>query len=163
MSFMFNDALPISLNMNDPIRFVNIFTQDELTLIRCDPSKTSLLFFDGSHLIKLNSSCVNMFINPKLEPKIRYGTAFQRHITRIWNLRISYPNKAILLWDDDVSGAFRYNKYHPDIASAFAFILSKTLYIPTGQCFGGNTSAQNFEPLAHAWMLLADDVSGAFR
>ena len=73
-----------------------------------------------------------MFTNLKSEPKIRYSTAFQRHITRIWNLRISYPKKDILLWDDDVSGAFRYKKYHPDIASTFAFILSKTLYIPTG-------------------------------
>jgi len=108
------------------------------------PGKNDRLVFDGSHLIKFNSSCVNMFTNPNLEPKIRYGKAFQRHITRIWNLRISYPKKDILLWDDDVSGAFRYNKYHPDIASAFAFILSKTLYIPTGQCFGGNTSAQKF-------------------
>ena len=40
----------------------------------------------------------------------------------------------------------------------FAFILSRTLYIPTGQCFEGNTSAHNFEPLAHARMILATDL-----
>ena len=40
----------------------------------------------------------------------------------------------------------------------FAFILSRNLYIPTSQYFGGNTSAQNFEPLAHARMLLATDL-----
>ena len=28
----------------------------------------------------------------------------------------------------------------------------------SGQCFGGNTSAQNFEPLAHARILLATDL-----
>ena len=40
----------------------------------------------------------------------------------------------------------------------FAFILSRYLYILTSQCFGGNTSAEHFEPLAHAKMLLATDL-----
>ena len=103
--------------------------------------KNDRLVFDGSHLINYKSTCVNMLTKLDLEPKILYGTALQRHLNRIWNLRISYPNKDILLWDGDVSGAFRWNKYHPDIASVFAFILFGTLYIPSSQCFGGNTSA----------------------
>ena len=40
------------------------------------PGKNDRLFFDGSHLINFNSSCVNMFTNLKLEPKTRYGTSF---------------------------------------------------------------------------------------
>ena len=109
-------------------------------------------------MIKFNSFCVNMFTNLKLEPKISYSTTFQRHITRIWNLRMSYPNKYILLWNDDVSGSFWYNKHHPNISYAFVFIFNKTLYIPTGQYFGGNISAQHLELLAHARMLLATDL-----
>ena len=63
---------------------------------------------------------------------------------------ISYLSEYILLWDDDISGAFWYNKYHPDNATAFAFILFDSLYVPVGKCFDGNISAQNFEPLAYA-------------
>eukprot|EP00957_Ditylum_brightwellii_P071380 5426556-Ditylum_brightwellii.AAC.1 len=42
--------------------------------------------------------------------------ALPKHLTRIWNLRISHPNEEILLQDDDATGAFRQCKLHPDIA-----------------------------------------------
>ena len=51
----------------------------------------------------------------KKEPEITYGTTFERHLTRVWNSRISYPNEDLLLMDDDVKGAFRHTKYYPDI------------------------------------------------
>jgi len=93
------------------------------------------------------------------EPQIWYGTAFSRHLVRIWNLRISYPNTDILLWDDDVSGAFRLIKYNPEIATAFSAILDKYLCVPVGQVFGGNTSAQNWEGIARAREHLAEHLS----
>ena len=64
-----------------------------------------------------------MMLTDETEPEIVYGTAFQRHLEVIWNSRISHPHSEILLFDDDVKGAFRHCKYHPDIATAFSFII----------------------------------------
>jgi len=58
-----------------------------------------------------------------------------------------------------VAGAFRLIKYNPEIAQAFSAIVHNTLWIPTGQVFGGNTSAQNFEGLALAREYLAQYLS----
>ena len=77
--------------------------------------KKDRLVFDGSFLVNPTSACVNHFASPEHEITLRYGNALTRHLTRIYNLRISYPNTEILLCDDDASGAFRHVKYHPDI------------------------------------------------
>ena len=49
-----------------------------------------------------------MMQSPEYSPKVHFGTAFEKHLKRIWNLCISYPTETIWLWDDDVSGAFRH-------------------------------------------------------
>ena len=64
-------------------------------------------YFYASFKIDWDSQCVNMWSDPRLEPEIKYGTTFLRHLQRIWNLRISYPNRDLYLWDDDIAGAFR--------------------------------------------------------
>ena len=56
-----------------------------------------------------------MMLSQTIEPEIVYDTTFMKHLESIWNLRITYPNTDILLFDDDVKGAFRHSKYHPDI------------------------------------------------
>jgi len=93
------------------------------------PDKADRLVFDA--IFKINPedslSLNTSWIHVHDEPPIWYGTAFFRHLTRIWNLRISYPLKDILLWDDDVSGASRLIKYNPEIAAAFAAILNNTI------------------------------------
>ena len=68
-----------------------------------------------------------------MEHPIEYGDAFERCLTCIYNMR----------------------RLHPWIAPAFSFLFFGTLYVPTGQVFGSNTSAQNFEPFAKARTLLA--------
>ena len=98
-------------------------------------------------------------LSHQTEPDIIYGTTFQRHLETIWNLRISYPQSDILLFDDDVKGAFRHCKYHPDVASAFAFIISQHLFVPLGGTFGSITSPSNFEPIARARVHLAEFLS----
>ena len=47
---------------------------------------------------------------------------------------------------------------HPWIATAFSFLFYGALYIPTGQVFGSNTSAQIFEPIAYACTKLAQHI-----
>ena len=60
-----------------------------------------------------------MILTDETEPEIVYGTAFQRHLQVVWNSRISHPHSEIILFNDDVEGAFRHCQYHPDIATAF--------------------------------------------
>jgi len=124
------------------------------------PGKTDRLVFDATFKIHHSSSSLNTtWTHVKDEPPIWYGTAFRRHLTRIWNLRMSFPLEEILLWDDDVSGAFRLVKYNPEIAAAFSAILNNILCVPVGQNFGGNTSAQNWEGIARAREYLAQHFS----
>ena len=91
-----------------------------------------------------------MMLDGKTEPQVIYGDAIQRHINRIWNSRINFPDKELYLFDDDVKGAFRHSKYHPDVAGAFSFVISKYLLVSLGQTFGSLVSPQNWEPLARA-------------
>jgi len=130
-------------------RFVpNLHLSPEGIIIK--EGKKDRIIFDASFKIFYDSLCPNQWTSASDEPPIWYGSAFTRHLTRIWNLRISYPHREIYLWDDDVAGAFRLIKYNPYIATAFSAIVSDILCVPTGQVFGGNTSAQNFEGLAIA-------------
>ena len=123
------------------------------------PGKKDRIIFDASIKLDYDSYCINMATDKNNEPDILYGEAFMKHLIRIWNLRISYPDQDIYVWDDDVSGAFRQGKYNPDIATAFAFIIFNMLWIPCGTVFGSNTSPGNFEPIAMARMLLAQHYS----
>jgi len=88
------------------------------------------------------------------ELDLEYGSVFRRHLTRLYNLRITYPRETIYLFDDDISSAFRHVKYNPFVAGAFSFIAKDTLLLPTAQTFGSNTSPANYEPLAkaRAWL-----------
>jgi len=123
------------------------------------PGKKDRIVFDASFHIFHHSKSPNDWTSKYDEPAIYYGTAFLRHLERIWNLRITYPTLIIFLWDDDVSGAFRIVKYNPEIVGAFSAIVGSRLWVPVGQVFGGNTSAQNFEGLARARELLSEYYS----
>ena len=94
----------------------------------------------------------------QVEHPIEYGNAFTRYLTWIYNMRITLPTTDIVQFSDDVSGAFRWPRLHPWIATAFSFMLFGTLYVPTGQVFGSNTSAQNFEPIAKSRTILAQHI-----
>ena len=77
-----------------------------------------------------------MMLNRYDGPEVVYGDAFMHHLTQIWNICISYPNEELYLFDDDVKGAFRYSKYHRDVARAFVFSISSYIMILMGQTFG---------------------------
>ena len=98
-------------------------------------------------------------INKKNEPELIYGHAIDRYLVEVWNQIITHPHKEIYVFDDDVKGAFRYSKYHPDIASALSFIMNNILYVPMDATFGSGTSLSNFEPFARARIRLAHFLS----
>ena len=94
-----------------------------------------------------------------MSPEIVFGFALLRHLVRIYNVRISYPNKDTYIWDDDVAGAYRIPKYNPAVALAFASAIMEWLFLPTGDVFGSKTSPHEYEPFARARALLAEHLS----
>jgi hypothetical protein len=117
------------------------------------------MIWDGSFLPHWWSTPINDMQRADLSPDIVFGTAFLKHLIRIWNLRISYPFEDIYIWDDDVAGAYRIPKYHPAVASAFAFAIMKLLFLPTGGTFGSTTSPPEYEAFARARAFLAEYFS----
>ena len=100
-----------------------------------------------------------MMLSQDTEPEIIYGSSFQRHLGIVWNSRITHPNTDILLFDDDVKGAFRHCKYHPDIATAFSFIIANLLFVPLGGTFGSITSPASFEPITKKIQIQRQNLS----
>ncbi|MGH3053954.1 MAG: hypothetical protein ACRDL7_03130, partial [Gaiellaceae bacterium] len=120
--------------------------------------KKDRLVFDASFRPFPWCTALNDFTDKKNEPPMIFGTTLNRHLRRIYNLRVTYKNEDILLWDDDVRAAFRNVKHHPDIASAIAFIVDRLLIIPTGMTFGATFSPPNWEPWARARAALAEHL-----
>ena len=60
------------------------------------------------------------------------------------------------MFDDDTKGYFRHPKYHPDVASRFAFRIFSFLVIPLENTFGSIVSLQDWEPFARARTHLAE-------
>lgn len=121
--------------------------------------KNDRLVFDASFILSLLSRPFNHRIDMDDEPEIIFGGAWQKFLTWIYNLRISYPDLEIYLFDDDVTAAFRQPKYHPNVISAKAYRIGKYLFVPTGLTFGDCSSPPSFEPFARAHMALSTHLS----
>ena len=87
-------------------------------------------------------------------PPIHYGSAFQRMLELIWNLRICHPNHDIRAAADDISAAFRWLHYHPELATVFATVFRKYLILPTSLIFGAANSPSFYMILGElrAWL-----------
>ena len=124
-----------------------------------NPRKNDRLAWDGSIKLNWDSKPIKDATDTDNEPTINYGTAWSRHLEQIWNLRISYPSSEILLWDDDITGAFKHCKFNPEVIGAFGYVLLQMLIIPCGLQFGCTFSPANFVPLADAREQLAESLS----
>ena len=80
-----------------------------------------------------------------VELECLFGDTFIRVLTRIWNLRITYPTSDIILTANDVKSCFRQLKHHPDVVGAFCYIIADTLYLQCGLTFGSDFSPQAWE------------------
>ena len=94
-------------------------------------------------------------INKKNEPELVYSHAVYRYLVEVWNQRITYLHKEIYVFDDGVKGTIRHSKYHPDITSAFSFIIDNIFYVSMRVTFGSGTSPSNFESFARRRVHLA--------
>ena len=62
------------------------------------------------------------------------------------------------LFDDNVSGAFKHTKYHPDVAAVDSFKLDKSLCTPLGSTFGSNVSLHEFKAIDKARFRKAEEL-----
>ena len=78
--------------------------------------------------------------NPDDTPPVFFQSTLTRHLTFLWNLRITHPSEDILLLKDDIHAAFRRLRYHVDMAICYAFVFSNLLVIPIGMIFRARNS-----------------------
>ena len=83
--------------------------------------KKPRLVYDASRCFTPYSVPVNMMTSTKdgVELACIFGDVFEKVLTRIWNLRISYPFLDIIIHANDIKSCFRQLKHHPDAAGAF--------------------------------------------
>jgi len=124
-------------------------------------NKKDRLIVDHSFQPSPDAIPVNSMHSITTETPIEYGSALDRHLIRIYNLRIAMPTSTLFIFDDDISSAFRRIKYNPFIAAAFSFIATGLLLIPVSQTFGSITSPSNYESVALARAFLATYFSSA--
>ena len=77
------------------------------------------------------------------EIELHCGSDMARHLVNICNIRIFYPEKEILLFDDDSSGMFHHVKLHPRVAAAQENSIGQSLLMPIGLVFGSNIRPHN--------------------
>ena len=106
----------------------------------------------------MDSKPIKEATNTDNEPTINYGTSWSRYLEQVWNLIISYPSSEILVWDDDIKGAFKHCKFNPEFIGAFGYVLLQMLIIPCGFQFGYKFIPANFVPLADAREQLAESL-----
>jgi hypothetical protein len=115
------------------------------------PRKPDRQIFDASRRFTPTSIPVNMMTSTEAlscsgdELQCLFGNSFTKVLTRIWNLRISYPNQDIVVHASDVKSCFRQLKQHPDVAGALSFIKVDIVYVPCGLTFGSDFSPATWE------------------
>jgi hypothetical protein len=112
------------------------------------PYKKARLIHDASFRPEPWAVAINDMTDCSTEPPITFGPAFDTFLLWVANLRASHPTDEIYLGEDDVGGAFRHNKYHPDVVGAHAYELSGYGVLATGSTFGGTTSPPNWNAVA---------------
>ena len=70
----------------------------------CKEGKNDLLEYDGSFLEKPFSTCVKKIASTKNEIELHCSTSMPKHLVQSYNVRISYLDKELLIFDEDTSG-----------------------------------------------------------
>ena len=65
--------------------------------------------------------------------------------TRVYNLRITYPDDDVILHANDVKSCFRQLKHHPDVMGALSYLIGHFLFLHCGQTFGSDFSPASWE------------------
>jgi hypothetical protein len=119
------------------------------------PYKNPRPIFDSSFRPYPWCFAINDWTNKDNEPPLTFAGAELGFMVWLYNLRITYPTLEIYIADDDVSGAFRLMRYHPNCMAMHTFIQGPYGVVNTGGTFGDNTSPSNFDPIGMARRQLA--------
>jgi hypothetical protein len=119
------------------------------------PYKNPRPIFDSSFRPYPWCFAINDWTHKDNEPALTFAGAELEFMVWLYNLRITYPDLEIYIADDDVSGAFRLMKYHPNCMAMHTFIQGAYGVVNTGGTFGDNTSPSNFDPIGMARRQLA--------
>ena len=111
--------------------------------------------FDSSFRPQVYCHAINDWTNKVFEPELVFAASFKQFLVYLYNLRITYPTEELYLGDDDCAGAFRQNKYHPNVVAMHCYQVDGVLAAATGTTFGDCSSPGNWEPLARARQQLA--------
>ena len=114
------------------------------------PHKNPRPIFDSTFRPHPACFAINDWTHKDTEPPIHCTNVEVPFLQWIWNLRISYPSEELYLGDDDVSGAFRWLKYHPNLVAMHTSIQCGLGVFNTGGTFGGNTTPSNWDVLQTA-------------
>ena len=116
--------------------------------------------FDAASRHDATSIPINMMTSTAdgTELDCEFGDVLNRLLTRIWNLRITYPDKDIILHANDVKSCFRQLKHHPDVMGAFSYILGEYLFLQCGLTFGSDFSPANWEVVRRVAEKLAEGL-----
>ncbi|KAG7367496.1 hypothetical protein IV203_030167 [Nitzschia inconspicua] len=115
-----------------------------------NPWKSERPVFDSTFRPEPWCFAINDWTDKRNEPDLQFPGSFRCLLTWIWNLRISYPDEPILIGDNDICGAFRLVKFNPEVVPMHGYRVGPYLGFATGQTFGDNVSAANFEVCAIA-------------
>ena len=103
--------------------------------------------FDAKYRHDADAIPVNMMTTTQegTELDCAFGDVLLRLLTRVWNLRISYPSQDLILHANDVKSCFRQLKHHPDVMGAFSYILGPYLFLQCSLTFGSDFSPASWE------------------
>jgi hypothetical protein len=71
---------------------------------------------------------INDWTHKDNEPPLTFAGAELGFMVWLYNLRITYPDLEIYIADDDVSGAFRLMRYHPNCMASYAHLYPRELW-----------------------------------
>ena len=116
--------------------------------------------FDAAFRHDANSIPINMMTSTSegVELHCEFGDVLTRLLTRIWNLRITYPHHDVVLHANDVKSCFRQLKHHPDVMGAFSYILGDYLFLQCGLTFGADFSPASWEVIRRIVEQLAEGL-----
>jgi hypothetical protein len=109
------------------------------------PYKNPRPIFDSSFRPEPWCMAINDWTDKANEPPLTFASAEMEFMTWVFNLRITYPREEIYLADDDISGAFRLVRYHPNLMAMHSYIQGPYGVVNTGGTFGDNTTPSNFD------------------
>jgi hypothetical protein len=124
------------------------------------PKKKDRQIFDASFRHDATSIPVNMMTSTDegTELDCDFGSVLSNLLQRIWNLRITYPDRDIVIHANDVKSCFRQLKHHPDVMGAFSYILGDYLFLQCGLTFGSDFSPASWEVIRRIAEQLAEGL-----